>query len=226
MSIDCGAIIEGWHADAAITVPVGDDRRELAAAHRRDAQRRSTPRIAATVAGRPPRRHRRRGRARASRRGVRCRARVRRPRHRHRDARGARRPELRPARSGHEAESRHRDRDRADGDRRRVRPPGRSTTAGPWSPPTAAAPRTSSTPSRSPTTVPRFSRCRSRASRCVGDGGRVRGDGRLAADEREREPGEQHETGEVPRGHHAEPEAVGGVSSRRSPARSSRRNTR
>ena len=27
VSIDCGAIIEGWHADAAITVPVGDDRR-------------------------------------------------------------------------------------------------------------------------------------------------------------------------------------------------------
>ena len=23
-SIDCGAIIEGWHADAAVTVPVGD----------------------------------------------------------------------------------------------------------------------------------------------------------------------------------------------------------
>src|SRR3954452_2956933 len=24
LSIDCGAIIEGWHADAAITVPVGE----------------------------------------------------------------------------------------------------------------------------------------------------------------------------------------------------------
>src|SRR5688572_11780933 len=24
LSIDCGAIIEGWHADAAVTVPVGD----------------------------------------------------------------------------------------------------------------------------------------------------------------------------------------------------------
>src|SRR5678815_2357813 len=24
VSIDCGAIIEGWHADAAITVPVGE----------------------------------------------------------------------------------------------------------------------------------------------------------------------------------------------------------
>ena len=24
LSIDCGAIIEGWHADAAVTVPVGE----------------------------------------------------------------------------------------------------------------------------------------------------------------------------------------------------------
>ena len=24
VSIDCGAIIEGWHADAAVTVPVGE----------------------------------------------------------------------------------------------------------------------------------------------------------------------------------------------------------
>jgi len=24
LSLDCGAIIEGWHADAAITVPIGD----------------------------------------------------------------------------------------------------------------------------------------------------------------------------------------------------------
>ena len=31
LSIDCGAIIEGWHADAAFTVPVGDDRRRVAA---------------------------------------------------------------------------------------------------------------------------------------------------------------------------------------------------
>ena len=36
VSIDCGAIIEGWHADAAVTVPVGDHRRGVPAAHRRD----------------------------------------------------------------------------------------------------------------------------------------------------------------------------------------------
>jgi methionyl aminopeptidase len=32
LSLDCGAIIEGWHADAAITIPVGeidDDSRDL-----------------------------------------------------------------------------------------------------------------------------------------------------------------------------------------------------
>ena len=34
LSIDCGAIIEGWHADAAVTVPVGDIDDE-SSAHRR-----------------------------------------------------------------------------------------------------------------------------------------------------------------------------------------------
>src|SRR4029079_6929794 len=31
LSIDCGAIIEGWHADAAVTVPIGeiDDESQL-----------------------------------------------------------------------------------------------------------------------------------------------------------------------------------------------------
>ena len=29
ISIDCGAIVDGWHGDAAITVPVGDVRREV-----------------------------------------------------------------------------------------------------------------------------------------------------------------------------------------------------
>ena len=106
VSIDCGAIIEGWHADAAITVPVGDDRRRVAAPDRRDpgvARRRdrrrcgpatgsatSAPPCEAVVTG---------GR-------VLGRAGVRRPRHRHRDARGARRPELRPAGPGPAAAAR------------------------------------------------------------------------------------------------------------------------
>src|SRR5215467_2779616 len=29
ISIDCGAILDGWHADAAITVPVGEVKPEL-----------------------------------------------------------------------------------------------------------------------------------------------------------------------------------------------------
>ena len=36
VSIDCGAIIEGWHADAAITVPVGEVDAESQRLHRRD----------------------------------------------------------------------------------------------------------------------------------------------------------------------------------------------
>ena len=36
VSIDCGAIVEGWHGDAAITIPVGDGRRRVAAAPRHD----------------------------------------------------------------------------------------------------------------------------------------------------------------------------------------------
>src|SRR4051812_41142852 len=50
VSIDCGAIIEGWHADAAITVPVG----EIDAGSQRliDVTRNAlSSAIAATVAG-------------------------------------------------------------------------------------------------------------------------------------------------------------------------------
>ena len=61
VSIDCGAIIEGWHADAAITVPVGeiDDESQRLIDVTRAALEAA---IAATVAGQPARRHRRRGR--------------------------------------------------------------------------------------------------------------------------------------------------------------------
>ena len=34
LSIDCGAIIEGWHADAAVTVPIGDVDDESSASSR------------------------------------------------------------------------------------------------------------------------------------------------------------------------------------------------
>ena len=51
VSIDCGAIVEGWHADAAITVPVGDDRRRVAAAPRGHPARRSRPPSTQVVVG-------------------------------------------------------------------------------------------------------------------------------------------------------------------------------
>src|SRR5713101_10173876 len=50
LSIDCGAIIEGWHADAAVTVPVGeidDESKRLIDVTRRALQ----ASIDATVAG-------------------------------------------------------------------------------------------------------------------------------------------------------------------------------
>ena len=63
VSIDCGAIVEGWHADAAITIPVGDDRRRVAPAARHD-QGRARRRDRGGRRRQPARRHRRRGRGR------------------------------------------------------------------------------------------------------------------------------------------------------------------
>ena len=90
LSIDCGAIIEGWHADAAITVPVGeiDDesqrlievtRASLEAAIEQVVDGNRLGDVGAAVEGV------------AERGRVLGRAGVRRPRHRHRHARGARR---------------------------------------------------------------------------------------------------------------------------------------
>ena len=129
VSIDCGAIIEGWHADAAITVPVG----EIDAESQRliDVTRAALDAaIAATVAGN------RLGDIGAAVEGVATAAGfsvVREyvgPRHRHRDARGARRPELRPAGPGAAAAGGHGARHRADGQRGPGHDPRCSTTAG------------------------------------------------------------------------------------------------
>ena len=154
VSIDCGAIIEGWHADAAITVPVGEvdaesqrlmdvTRAALDVGHLRHRR------------GEPAGRHRRRGRAAGHRGPVRGGPRVRRARHRDGHARGARGAELRAGGPGDEAAGRDRARHRAHGHRRPGHRPARSTTAGRSSPPTAPAPPTSSTPSPSPTTARR-----------------------------------------------------------------------
>ena len=106
LSIDCGAIIEGWHADAAITVPVGeidDESKRLievtrAVARGRDRRRSSEGNGWATSAPR--------SRAIAERGRVLGGARVRRPRDRHRHARGPADPELRAGGPGHEAQGR------------------------------------------------------------------------------------------------------------------------
>ena len=116
VSIDCGAIIEGWHADAAITVPVGevdDESQRLI-----DVTRASLD--AAIDAGRrrePARRHRRRGRGRRRAGRLLGGARVRRPRDRHRDARGPEVPNYGPAGRGLRLQGGHGARDRADGER-------------------------------------------------------------------------------------------------------------
>ena len=100
ISIDVGVTYEGWVADAAITVPVGEVERRGRASCSRPPGRRCSTGIAQARPGQPPRRHLPRdpdpGRARrplgdplAGR-----------PRRRPRDARGPADPELRRARQG------------------------------------------------------------------------------------------------------------------------------
>ena len=157
ISIDCGAIIDGYHGDAAFTAAVGQVTDE-AARLMKVTEESLFAGIDADGRRQPPLRHRPRrpdgGRGRRVLGG----AGVRRPRHRHRHAREARgaRTTAPPGR-GPEAAAGHGVRRRADGERRRRRRPGCSTTAGAWSPPTAASPPTSSTPSPSPTTARRSS---------------------------------------------------------------------
>ena len=94
ISIDCGAIIDGWHADAAITVGVdaidaasaAADRRHSPLARCRDRRRSPRGRTSPTSAARCE--------ATADGGRLRGRARLRRSRDRHRDARAAGHPEL------------------------------------------------------------------------------------------------------------------------------------
>ena len=99
LSIDCGAIIEGWHADAAITVPIGevdDESKRLIEV----TEARLEAAIDQVVEGQPARRHRRRRRGRRRRGRLHRGPGVRRPRHRHRHARGAPGPQLRARPAG------------------------------------------------------------------------------------------------------------------------------
>ena len=148
LSIDCGAILDGWHGDAAVTVPVGECAPELlalSARHRAGAvgrARRGAPRRPAV--------RRRRTRSRQVVRphgyglledytGHGIGTAMHEPPYV---------PNLAPAgpRPRHGARAGHRAGGRADGHARQ-RPRSRSsTTAGPWSRPTAARPPTGSTP--------------------------------------------------------------------------------
>ena len=99
VSIDCGAIVDGWHGDAAITVALGevpDDVRDADAGHRGvdvARHRRGPPR-------RPGQRHlARRGEPRARQRRLRHPRGLHRPRDRLGDAPVARRAQLRPPRA-------------------------------------------------------------------------------------------------------------------------------
>ena len=167
LSIDCGAIIEGWHADAAVTVPIGEideesqrlidvTRESLNAAIAQVVEGNRLGDVGAAVEGI------------AEARRVHGGARVRRPRHRHRDARGAAGSELRAGGARHEVEGRHRVGHRADGQRgeQRDRSPRRRLDRG--HPRSRAAPLTSSTPSPSPSTAPKSSLSRADAPQLLG----------------------------------------------------------
>ena len=99
LSVDCGAIVDGWHGDAALTVAVGevgDEARELMRVTE-DALWRG---LAAARRRRAGGRHLARGGAsRPHRRSLRHRHRLHRPRHRLADAHGARGAQPRPHRA-------------------------------------------------------------------------------------------------------------------------------
>ena len=99
ISLDCGAIVDGWHGDSAVTVPVGEVRAGAAGADRRHRA------VAVGRAGRgrgrwPADRHQRRGGGfdPGQPAAVRDRRPLRRARHRHRDAPGPARAQPRPPR--------------------------------------------------------------------------------------------------------------------------------
>ena len=177
ISIDCGAIVDGWHGDAAFTA--GGRRRSTPRPQRLIEVTEAVARAPASpqmVAGQPAVGDigaRRAGGGRGGRvlggAGVRaatasagpctssptCRT----------TARPGKGPKLRAGQGL---------RRRADGERRHARDRGCSTTAGAWSPPTAAGRPTSSTPSPSPTTAPRSSPSRSAIGLAAGLGGSPR----------------------------------------------------
>ena len=93
VSVDAGAILDGWHGDAARTFFVGEPPAEVARPDRGDPGR-DAGRDRRRRPGQPHRGHLGRGGGRRPPARVRGRPTVRRPRDRHRDARGAAGPQL------------------------------------------------------------------------------------------------------------------------------------
>ena len=154
LSVDCGAFLDGWCGDAAISLVVGPDPDPADLALIATTEHALAGRDRGRGAGREARRPGRRDRCGGPRGRLRDARRPRRPRHRARHARGAARAERGPRRAGHAAARGPRHRDRADAARRwRGRATSTTPTGGPCGPPTAAGRRTWSTPSRSPTTA-------------------------------------------------------------------------
>ena len=119
LSIDVGVTYDGWVADAAITVPIGDDRRPRPSSCSTTTKDSLFAGIAEAVAGNHLGDISHADPARASSRRPLDDPQPRRPRHRPRHARGPADPELRRARQGPGARGGHGLRDRADGQHRR-----------------------------------------------------------------------------------------------------------
>ena len=138
LSIDCGAIIEGYHGDAALTIPIGEVAPRPSKPDRGHRARACRP-ASSSPQRQPPLRHRPRG-ADGGRGGrLLGRPGVRRPRDRHGHARGAPDPELRrPPGTGHQAQGRPRASRSSRWSTWAGPRPSCSTTAGRSSPPTAA----------------------------------------------------------------------------------------
>ena len=164
VSIDCGAIVNGWHGDSAITFGVGAlipvDETAVprhpgihGGRYRGDGARQPAHRRLPRDRTRHP------GRRGALRTPVRHRRGLRRARHRPRDAPGPVPAQRGSARARVRCWRRVRAGDRADADPRHRRDRASSTTTGPSSPPTGRAPPIGSTPWRPPTTDRAFSLC-------------------------------------------------------------------
>ena len=160
LSIDAGCILDGWHSDSAVSVHVGDRPPSMEEVDLITACERAM--WAGIAAAGPHGRlgdvswaieQLRRRSAAPGRPALRVGRRIRRARHRHRHAHGAVRGQPGQAGQGPAAGARHGAGHRADDHPRPAGDRASCPTAGPWSPGTAPAPRTSSTPSPSPRTA-------------------------------------------------------------------------